>query len=707
MSVLDQARAAKEAAREMLLAIPGVHAVGVGPKRVGGQATSEPAVVIFVVKKKPLSEIPAHERIPAEINGVKTDVLEGAMPVPHLDPIDQSDVNDDSEYEPLQGGIQIQVGVANYVGTMGCIGTFPDEPDARVVGLTNWHVVATPLGLSTTLRASVTAINATYAVDFLSLDEDGNSTPLITPRGSVVFLTLRVGPNAFDFFVQTAPNDTPAIVARKLRDEINAVSHPNFNATSNGARTLVSPAGGAVIGINPQRDIFAGGPTVTDTSASIGIKVVGGLITLTGSVEDEFYGIFTTVNASGAQQPSRGVFTRLEKHQSLTSVAAAIVQDLAANGVTAAAAGPTVTVAGVDQLECYAWKDTRVGQDDNGFSSSCCSDRIGRVIGARFGLDAAIVQLDPKLKYIADIKGIGHLTGARALTDADVMASLQLHKRGRTTGLRRGNLLTIDTDGVIAPNVSSDASKGRFSVRRYVDAITIQATGTDPRFSLGGDSGSAVVHVNGNVRDVVGLHFGGPPEGSTGPSFESPIMPILAAFNIIIKPATADNQVQTVPDLQGAAPAALIPPNRTLGSARRRLREVAGEIEATARGRRYVEMVRRHAPEAAGLVNRNRRVGVAWQRQGGPLLMRAVIDCLQAPDRALPREVAGRPVDHCIRAIAAELRAHGSPAFVSDLDQFMSAIDSVGGKTYAELLGLMQISGSQRESAPTTLSITE
>src|SRR5262249_54202416 len=90
-------------AHQVLFAIPGVHAVGVGTKIIGGQFTQEPVVMVFVERKKPLAQLPPDEVIPAEIDGVRTDVYQAGMARIKADV-------DDSTYRTLHAGIQIEPG---------------------------------------------------------------------------------------------------------------------------------------------------------------------------------------------------------------------------------------------------------------------------------------------------------------------------------------------------------------------------------------------------------------------------------------------------------------------------------------------------------------------------------------------------------------------------------------------------------------------
>src|SRR5262245_12279767 len=102
MKDFERVRDIKRAVQGRLLGHPGVHSVGVGGKIVGGNQTSETAIIVYVVKKKPLSEVRLAEIIPSEIDGVKTDVVE-------------SDVftlraQDLKQYRPLVGGCLITPG---------------------------------------------------------------------------------------------------------------------------------------------------------------------------------------------------------------------------------------------------------------------------------------------------------------------------------------------------------------------------------------------------------------------------------------------------------------------------------------------------------------------------------------------------------------------------------------------------------------------
>lgn len=137
----------------------------VGYKHVNNAPTPVKSVVFYVAKKLPLAEIPESERIPATITvaGVEypTDVVERSSESITLwsscyNPLQQ----DDPEISRLQGqaneGINTgallpmrggqEIGMLPYSDSVGTLGFFAvDETDGKIVGVTNTHVVMSPV----------------------------------------------------------------------------------------------------------------------------------------------------------------------------------------------------------------------------------------------------------------------------------------------------------------------------------------------------------------------------------------------------------------------------------------------------------------------------------------------------------------------------------------------------------------------------------
>jgi hypothetical protein len=128
-------------AEARLRQIPGVIHVSVGLRERGGAITDDHAIRVYVREKQPLDEVAPAERIPAEIDGVPTDVnVVGEFRF----------AADNARYRPLVGGIQItnriidvndtMTGTQLHRGTLGCFAT--RTSDGSQVLLSNWHVLA-------------------------------------------------------------------------------------------------------------------------------------------------------------------------------------------------------------------------------------------------------------------------------------------------------------------------------------------------------------------------------------------------------------------------------------------------------------------------------------------------------------------------------------------------------------------------------------
>jgi len=137
----EKIKAAQENYHPTAMNIPGVNGTSIGMKQVAGELTDTYALCIHLTKKKPLDEVPSGERIPQEVEGVTTDVIESPPAelcvgsseyhLPHH-------VNEDQgEYRPLKGGCQIYCNESG--GTLGCFVT--DTTTGSVYALTNSHVV--------------------------------------------------------------------------------------------------------------------------------------------------------------------------------------------------------------------------------------------------------------------------------------------------------------------------------------------------------------------------------------------------------------------------------------------------------------------------------------------------------------------------------------------------------------------------------------
>jgi hypothetical protein len=135
--------AIKDRAAAALLRQPGVTAVGLGSKEVGGVMTGEPAIKVFVKVKRAPGDVPPAQLIPADFEGVPTDVIETGEITKVVDPPGCFPVPATSErvrYRPLIGGGRVSREGSGEGGTMGCVLWDPAHHDTAYA-LTNFHVV--------------------------------------------------------------------------------------------------------------------------------------------------------------------------------------------------------------------------------------------------------------------------------------------------------------------------------------------------------------------------------------------------------------------------------------------------------------------------------------------------------------------------------------------------------------------------------------
>jgi hypothetical protein len=659
---IDRISAVKKGAEGRLLAIPGVHGVGLGAKYVGGQRTREPAIMVFLEKKKPAAQLLPHEVIPTEIDGVKTDVMESARPRLHLD---------DARYRPLVGGVQIWGGGSvGGGGTLGCIARI-EGPVPRIVGITNRHVVGDPKQAWVTELVMVTdpdpKVNAITVV--------GKNT-----AGTLIIADFVRLQDKHRAFYVTRAGATLADIASGLAGAITSIG-AGYSASAVGERVTLTETAGTPFA----HDARVFGPHRYQETADLRATVEGTEITLTGKTSENC-GLFINWNVGGGVVPTRGVFTRIRKGSELADVAgwiAASITSLKLPGINATATGSKVLVLGVQQIECDVSSDVRYGQPQACFCSTCCAccnDLIGVVTDARLELDVALIELKAGLEYRAEIEDIGAIKGTRAYSLMDLLAPnpILVRKRGIKTGSTLGTLVALDEVG---ENVSIGEEKTpqewHLYHRYYSNAMRVKSVNNLP-FSDHGDSGSAVVN---EANEVIGILFAG---GGTETSV-TPIAQIEAAFDLSVVTAEVKGQINTVPVMHGHAFAAVQGEPIFVD----RLREVERELTATPEGRELAEVGRRHADEVVRLVNHNRRVGTVWRRNGGPELVQTALTMAQSGEKQVPQQINGRPIAECLRKMQEIFARYGSAQLAADLRRYGPRIIDLTKFEYPQLLAAL------------------
>jgi trypsin len=129
MSAISLIQQTKRQYEPGLMSLSNVVAIGVGFRIAGGVQTNEPSVVVSVVKKLPVIQLPESARVPKTLGGVPTDVVEIGKVFALQDPT--------QKMRPARPGISIghfQI----TAGTLGCL----VQRNGQVYILSNNHVLA-------------------------------------------------------------------------------------------------------------------------------------------------------------------------------------------------------------------------------------------------------------------------------------------------------------------------------------------------------------------------------------------------------------------------------------------------------------------------------------------------------------------------------------------------------------------------------------
>jgi hypothetical protein len=111
---------------------------GIGLKMKNGAFRQQRAIVVYVSRKIPTSELPANALLPREIEGVPVDVQEELDPGYFL--LSQGENLDLTRARPLRSGLTISTSAASdRGGTLGCFAT--RNSDEKKVLLSNYHVL--------------------------------------------------------------------------------------------------------------------------------------------------------------------------------------------------------------------------------------------------------------------------------------------------------------------------------------------------------------------------------------------------------------------------------------------------------------------------------------------------------------------------------------------------------------------------------------
>lgn len=210
-------------------------------------------------------------------------------------------------------------------------------------------------------------------------------------------------------------------------------------------------------------------------------------------------------------------------------------------------------------------------------------------------------------------------------------------------------------------------------------------------FAASGDSGSAAINTNGQVVGLVtsgvawdqrpldpnfpGINFDNI-LGGWGGSLQK-ISNVTQALGVRIPAFDANLRIRTVPD-----------GNADFASASRAPRAVPALVGALPAP--FVARARRLFPEVRRLVNRNRRVTVAWHRSGGPSLAWGLVRALDDAGHRIPAEVHGKPSVELLRGFLDVLRAECRPDSIDTIEELEPWLLQMPGSTILEVAAKLE-----------------
>ena len=113
------------------------------------------------------------------------------------------------------------------------------------------------------------------------------------------------------------------------------------------------------------------------------------------------------------------------------------------------------------------------------------------------------------------------------------------------------------------------------------------------------------------------------------------------------------------------------------------------DLAASDAGRQLFVLWQEHGQEARGLVQRNRRVTLAWHRGDGAALMQLMLRLPGDPQRRLPETLNGRPLMECIDRVLEALSRAASPGLRDALVQARALLPDLAGLAYPEIVAAL------------------
>lgn len=319
------------------------------------------------------------------------------------------------------------------------------------------------------------------------------------------------------------------------------------------------------------------------------------------------------------------------------------------------------------------------GPFDGGSSPA---DKIGdvkrgivRTVRGPNTVDAGISDVDGDDLYDLTVAEIGPAVYAVEVPALDML----VEKFGRTTEHTFGEITDVD----LVTNVSGFP---------FTDCMRVDVVAPSPDWSAGGDSGSLVfsqtpIGDGSTIKPVVGLHFAGPPGGTSGVACK--IQNVFAQLDLTTLCAGAfatlfDSLAEVEPRSRFRTLPPFSRPKRRRGALLNPksglARDVQARLKASKRGRELTGFVDIHRHELLTLLATNGDVRRSTTAAFGPLLAGAV-----TTGDVLERSFTDEDVAQLAK-LAEQVRSAASPALAKALRPILEMAENAEGKSLAQVL---------------------
>ncbi len=324
-------------------------------------------------------------------------------------------------------------------------------------------------------------------------------------------------------------------------------------------------------------------------------------------------------------------------------------------------------------------RDIRVSQPDISCSWCCECNVIGLVKDSRRrnngNVDCGIAKINSDISYINEIDGGIRIDGIAPLHPHSVSGAMVpveendlVKKVGAKTGYTEGIVRIIGSP--------VDVTEEDNSTTRFLDQITFEhIDGTNKRVINKGDSGSVLLN---SINQVVGLIMAGSVEEVPFNGVANNIHNVIDAscMNITINPTPAPGgdsaTIVTHSRAQSIVTAKISDEEST--HYKKYFDKYREKLEQTEKGKDILRCLKQHSEEIRRLVNHNRQVVVAWQRNQGPAYVALLIRKLKNDDENITKEWNGITIRQLLSVMHEALVFTGSSLLKTDMEKYAKKV---------------------------------